>query len=410
MVWPRALALCGVVLNIAKPLERAPAPRADSTTGVLASLPAEILLGGGVLLQARINGSGPHTFALDSAGGSGFIVDARLAKTLRLALQGRALSSGVGGNSIPVAFAKGVRLELSDVVLPRETVAVIDLASLEPLSGRRLSGIIGYGLFAHYVVKIDYGARRVDLYPFDGYRYSGEGTILPLRIEKQHFYVAARVRMPGRDPIDGEFMLDTGAPMTSVAFNRPAVERFRLLESLKGRIVDRSFAGLGGETAEILGRASELDLGDLRIPNLTVTFSQDTAGTLASKDFDGVIGGELLRRFTVIFDSPHRRLILEKNGHFGDPFEHNMSGIALRAEGSHRRTSLRIHRIVAGSPAAEAGLREGDRLEAIDGRPAAGFTLDQLYEMFKREGREYVLDVRRGSVTLRTRVRLRRLI
>ena len=126
--------------------------------------------------------------------------------------------------------------------------------------------------------------------------------------------MAARVRMPGRDPIDGEFMLDTGAPMTAIAFNRPAVERYRLLESLQARIVDRSLAGLGGETTEILGRASELDLGDLRIPNLTVTFSQDTAGTLASKDFDGVIGGELLRRFTVIFDSPHRRLIWRRTG------------------------------------------------------------------------------------------------
>ncbi|HEY3170808.1 MAG TPA: aspartyl protease family protein [Thermoanaerobaculia bacterium] len=377
--------------------------------GIVASVPAETLLGGGILLQARVNGSGPHTFALDSAGGSGFIVDARLAKTLGLALQGEALSSGAGGNQVPVSFAKNVVLDLSGVLVRPRTVAVIDLASLEPLSGRTIAGIVGYGLFARYVVKIDYAAHQVDLYSFDAYQYSGEGTSVPLRTERDHFYVAARVRMPGRAPIDGKFMIDTGAPMTTIAFSTPFVERFRLLPNVKGRIVDRSFAGLGGETTQVLGRANELDFGDLRIRNATVTFAQDTAGTLASADFDGIIGGELLRRFNVIFDPPRRRLILEPNGHFNEPYEHNMSGIALRAE-VRRGGTLTIHRIIAGSPAEEAGLRAGDELEAIDGRPAAGFTLDALYEMFKKEGREYVFRVRRGPVTLRARIRLRRLV
>jgi len=197
-VSPCALALLGVALDIASSSEivRWTVPR--SNPGAVASLPAEILLGGGILLQARVNGSGPYTFALDSAGGSGFIVDARLAKTLGLALQGEALSSGAGGNRIPVSFAKNVALELSGVVVRPRTVAVIDLASLEPLSGRAVAGIVGYGLFARYVVKIDSAGHRVDLYRFDGYRYSGEGTSVPLLIEKEHFYVAARLRLPGR--------------------------------------------------------------------------------------------------------------------------------------------------------------------------------------------------------------------
>lgn len=408
-VWLCALALFGAVLGAAEPQESVHGPLTASSGGFVASLPAEILLGGGILLQVRVNGSGPHTFALDSAGGSGFIVDARLAKTLGLHLEGGSLSSGAGGNRIPVSFAKNVVLDLSGVAVRSRTVAVIDLASLEPLSGRRVSGIVGYGLFARYVVKIDYAAHQVDLYRVDTYQYSGEGTSLPLRNEREHFYVAARMRISGRVPIDGNFMVDTGAAMTTIALSRPFVERFRLLPNVKGRIVDRSFAGLGGETTQVLGRVSELEFGDLRIRNATVTFAQDTAGALASADFDGIIGGELLRRFTVIFDPQRRRLLLEPNRHFNEPYEHNMSGIGLRAEG-RGGASLTIHRIIAGSPAQEAGLRAGDELESIDGRPASGFTLDALYEMFKKEGREYVFRVRRGSVTLRARIRLRRLV
>jgi hypothetical protein len=398
-VFRWALAIFGVVLGAAKPPDSA---------GAVASLPAEILLGGGILLQARVNGSGPYTFALDSAGGSGFIVDARLARTLGLAVEGKALSSGAGGSRIPVSFAKNVALDLSGVVVRPRTAAVIDLASLEPLSGRAVAGIVGYGLFARYVVKIDYAAHQVDLYPLDAYRYSGNGTSVPLSTEREHFSVAARVRFPGRAPIDGRFMVDTGAPMTTVAFSRPFVERFGLLPSGKERIVDRSFAGLGGETIQVLGRVSELDLGGLRIRNATVTFSEDANGTLASSEIDGIIGGELLRRFTVIFDPPRGRLILEPNIHFREPYEHNMTGIAVRAEG--RRGRLTIHSVIAGSPAEEAGLKAGDELEAIDGRSAAAFSLDALYEMFKKEGREYVFRVRRGPATIQARIRLRRLV
>jgi PDZ domain/Aspartyl protease len=408
-VFRCALAIFGIALGAAKPWESVEGiRRGPGAGGAVASIPAEILLGGGIVLQARLNGSGPYTFALDSAGGSGFIVDARLAKNLGIALEGKALSSGAGGKRIPVSFAKDVALDLSGVVLRSPTAAVIDLAELEPLSGRAIAGIVGYGLFARYVVKIEYAAPRVDLYPLDAYRYSGNGTIVPLSTEREHFSVAARVRFPGRAPIDGRFMVDTGAPMTTVAFSRPFVERFAVLPSGKGRIVDRSFAGLGGETIQVLGRLSELDLGVLRIPDPTVTFAQDTAGTLASSEIDGIIGGELLRRFTVIFDPPRGRLILEPNAHFREPYEHNMSGIAIRAEG--RRGERTIHSVIAGSPAEEAGLKAGDELEAIDGRPAAGFSLDALYEMFKREGREYVLRVRRGPATMPVRIRMRRLV
>jgi len=33
----------------------------------------------------------------------------------------------------------------------------------------------------------------------------------------------------------------------------------------------------------------------------------------------GTIGAQTLRQFKVIFDYPHREMILEPNDHFGDP-------------------------------------------------------------------------------------------
>ena len=211
-----------------------------------------------------------------------------------------------------------------------------------------------------------------------------------------------------RDAFDGKFLVDTGAPVLTLIINRPSVERLGLLASLKRRVLDRSLPGLGGETKQLLSRAAAIELNGLTIREPTISFSQDADGALASEYFDGIIGGELLRRFKVIFDSTRRQLILEPNAHFNESYEHNMSGIGLRAEGENFRT-YKINRIIEDSPAAEAGLREGDIIKTIDGRPASTFSMDELYLMFKQEGREYELGVTRGAQKFQVRLRLRRL-
>jgi hypothetical protein len=283
------------------------------------------------------------------------------------------------------------------------------LDPLEPFSGLALDGIIGYGLFSCYIVEIDYAALRVNLYSPQSYYYSGSGTRLPLTSERAHFFVSVKVVMTGRPPVAAKLMIDTGAPTTTITLNTPFVEGHDLQTVAASRILDRSLPGLGGETKQLLSRASEFQLGDLLIRNPTIALAQDAAGSLANSDFDGIIGGELLRRFKVIFDTAHNQLILEPNAHFAEPYEHNMSGIGLRAEGKDFKT-IKIYRIIADSPAAQAGLVEGDEIMSIDGKPAFDFTLDKLYQMFKQEGQEYLFSILRNQKRLQFKIKLRRLV
>ncbi|MDQ3820842.1 MAG: aspartyl protease family protein, partial [Acidobacteriota bacterium] len=305
---------------------------ASAQSKPVASLRGETLLGGGLLLQARVNDSGPLWFILDSGGGPGFVVDARRARTYGLELHGRLTSTGAGENSFTITFANNTRIALAGVEFPAQTVRVFSLNSLEPFAGRSLDGLIGFGLFTRYVVEIDYDSGRINLYDPRTYRYDGPGTILPLAIEGDHFYLKAKVQMPGREAVEGKFMIDTGAVMTAIALNRPFVEKNNLLPAGE-KILDRGALGLGGESRHILSRAAMLQLGGMTIKEPTVTLSQDAGGALASTNFDGIIGDELLRRFKVIFDASRRELILEANEHFREPYEHNMSGLSLRAEG-----------------------------------------------------------------------------
>jgi C-terminal processing protease CtpA/Prc len=69
-----------------------------------------------------------------------------------------------------------------------------------------------------------------------------------------------------------------------------------------------------------------------------------------------------------------------------------------------------VYQVIADSPAAEAGVRVGDVLTAIDGVPAARFTLDEINQMLKVPGREYKLSFKRGAGTLSMKIKMRRLI
>jgi C-terminal processing protease CtpA/Prc len=140
-----------------------------------------------------------------------------------------------------------------------------------------------------------------------------------------------------------------------------------------------------------------------------IYFAQDRKGAFASNEFSGVIGGELLGRFKVIFDYAHKRLYLEPNSRLADVFEYDMSGIRMEAEGEDLKT-FRVKRVAEKSPAFEAGVRQGDVILAVDGKPASELSLSQINQMFKQEGKEYVLEIISGEKTKQIRFNLRRLI
>jgi C-terminal processing protease CtpA/Prc len=87
-----------------------------------------------------------------------------------------------------------------------------------------------------------------------------------------------------------------------------------------------------------------------------------------------------------------------------------MSGISLTPEENSGSKVFRIREVVANTPASEAGLQAGDLITAIDDQPAANFTEGHIERMFRQEGRDVALTIRRGEKLLRVRLKLRRLI
>jgi len=67
-------------------------------------------------------------------------------------------------------------------------------------------------------------------------------------------------------------------------------------------------------------------------------------------------------------------------------------------------------RVRPDSAAAKAGLQQQDVIIAVDGQSATTLTVSKLRKMFRVEGREYLLRVKRGEEMLEIKIKLKRLI
>lgn len=357
-----------------------------------------------ILLRARVNNSAPLWFLLDTGAG-GSLIDSRHARRLGLKYLDKANIHGMGG-SVEGSYFGGATLGLPGVrVFDRKFVGM-PLAPLFARFGRRVDGIIGYDFLKLFVVEVDYAAKTISLYDPASYEYRGAGEPVPFTLRGGHPYARVRLVFEGQTAVEGDFEIDTGSD-GSLGVNRPFAEKHKLLELLPGASAAKTGAGAGGETSYVESRVKELGLGRFTFERPVVTFSRDAEGEGTNAGSDGQLGGEIFRRFKVIFDYSRGRMILEPNASFSEPFAADTSGLDIVAGGRSLRT-FTVNAVEPGSPAAEAGLREEDVIVAVDGRPAARFDLDQLTRLLMQEGREYELTIRRGRETLKLRLKLKR--
>jgi membrane-associated protease RseP (regulator of RpoE activity) len=200
--------------------------------------------------------------------------------------------------------------------------------------------------------------------------------------------------------------IDTGGDGTLVIYPR-FVKRNRLSRSLTGGLKSEG-RGAGGEQQRITRRIKGAKLGSFIIEQPVASFAQDEDG-VAGDGFDGILGGEILRRFKVVFDYSRRRMMLEPNSSFYEPYEVGMSGIGFEYDKSNCNL-YRIESIEPNSPASEAGLQPGDIVTAIDARPLEDVSSNEFEQIFKQHGKQLTLTIKRGEELIQKRITLRRSI
>jgi len=336
---------------------------------------------GHVLLRGRVGKRDSATFVLDS-GASSCAIDEGAARRMGLKVKAGGESHGAGG-TVATGHIMGATLALPGLTVSDKGMTTLPLAGLSAASGVAIDGIIGRPLFESCVVRLDYEHGRMDVFDARHWKYSGGAEVLPLTFEEGVPYTTAQVTLPGRAPVTGRSHLDIGAS-TALILTPEFLAREHVTPSA-GSTIEIVTGGIGGPRPADLGRIPRLSLGQVAFDSVVTVFRRPGPGSISAEGTQGNIGSGILSRFTVTFDYMHRIVILEPNGRFGDPFEHDKSGLGLRTRGASYDTVEVVWRL-ANSPASEAGVEVGDLVESVDGTPVNTIGLEAIRARLRRAG------------------------
>ena len=191
--------------------------------------------------------------------------------------------------------------------------------------------------------------------------------------------------------LDGNFLMDTGMP-DELSLNSATANRLKAEGHLaNARRMKFEVGGIGGSRTDNYLTTKQITIGGKSINNIRITYSENEKGSLADSRYDGLVGNALFARFDVIFDFVNWVIYLRPNKNFDKP-QPNFYSMALTPNGDH----WRVNALLEGGNAERAGLRQGDRIEAINGIKASDSDKSALSPLPDR----LTLTVERGGETI----------
>lgn len=320
----------------------------------------------------------------------------------------------------------------------QELYIVLDESlNLSSVLGLPVHGIIGYDLFRDFVVEINYGAQYIKFHDPKWYaeKESKKNHVIPLSIRNRKAYVNGTVVLNDFKEVPVRMLLDTGSSDAIWLFENETIDiPTKNYDDFLGR-------GLGGDIFGKRTKIRSIKIADFVIKDAKTAFPDKSSFRLIQNlgNRNGSLGGEVLKRFNIVFNYSNNSISLRKNGNFKVPFHYNLSGIDLQHNGvryvtesidgarkeekenvsksygnvqilmeNQTRLSLVPEIIVSGirmgSPAENAGLKEGDVILAVNGKSVHTFKLQHILQLLndKKGKRVRVLIERANSDKLFT--------
>jgi hypothetical protein len=359
------------------------------------------LVGNRVHLPVSVNGNAPVPFILDTGAGTSSL-DADYASTLGILGEGGGKAMGAAG-SVQIKVAKDVALRIGEIDHRANRAPLLPLGPVSLRAGRPVSGVLGHDLLARFITEFDYAAPTVTFHDPATFQPPNGAVAVPFEFEHGLAIIRVPITFDDGRTLQAKLMVDSGAAAPLV-LKKHFIEKNRIDTS---RGISASIGlGVGGATKERIGRVARLDVAGVAFANPVTMFSESTAGALADRSSDGILGAEILRRFRFITDYPHKRLWFVPTDAVKGPFHFDGSGVQLTARDA-TFTAVDVFHVLPDSAGAEAGVKAGDELRAIDGRAVTASQLQEIRELLKEPGKTYRFTISRGGeekeITLTTR-------
>jgi hypothetical protein len=193
---------------------------------------------------------------------------------------------------------------------------MIDNFHIRPQTGiskktrQQIDGVIGNDLLHRYTVKIDYADRRLSLFDKEDFIALPESDDVAIEVNALVSSVPLTLTFPGGQQVEGEFMIDTGAPI-NVLINSPFVEKHGL-SSLVDKKKERKFRTLADTQTATAVLAKTVRIANFQCEGMELFVSTSDKGLFAVTKYAGIVGNKFFQNFNVIFDYKRKRLNLEK--------------------------------------------------------------------------------------------------
>ncbi|MEM7548372.1 MAG: aspartyl protease family protein [Bacteroidota bacterium] len=364
-----------------------------------------------IVVPVVLNNAIPLRFIVDTGVNTAILTDKLFSDILSIEYGKKISLLGADGKREVNAYvARNVSLRLPGVTGKSQSVLVLeeDYLNLGSTIGTEIHGIIGYELFRRFVVELNYNTKTMVLKEPHAFNPKKKYTEVDISLEDTKPYITSDVTLQNGETIAAKFMFDTGASH-AILLNMGADERIDLPETHLPRLLGK---GLGGDIDGCLGRVEKVKLKHFEIENPIISFANEESyhNLFKSTSRQGSIGGGLISRFNVVIDYFRGKLYLKKNRKFNDPFDYNMSGIEITAEGKKYNEYI-VHSVADNSPGYEAGVKKGDRIISINSYPATNYSLGAMNTLLmKKENKNIKLVIKREEEQIKTTFRLEKIL
>jgi predicted aspartyl protease len=274
-----------------------------------------------------------------------------------------------------------------------------DYLELRNYLGAEVHGILGYELFSRFVVLINYQEKFIELMDPEKFKPNGKYRQVPITIEDTKPFVQTNITINKKKSV--KLLIDTGASH-SLILDPESDEDIKVPEKHISTIIGRA---LGGEIKGKIGRIQSLELGKYSLPDVLANYPDRNSymDTLKASSVirNGAIGGDILSRFTVVFNYSREMMYLKKNISFKKEFQHNLSGLTIKAKGARLKV-FEVVEVRKGSVSERAEIVTGDILNLINNIPVSSYDLNEIIGILNsKPGKKISLVLERNGVKMK---------
>ncbi|SCY26053.1 hypothetical protein SAMN02927916_1647 [Flavobacterium anhuiense] len=306
--------------------------------------------------------------------------------------------------------------------------------------GIPVNGIIGHKFFRNNYVEVNYQKRKIIVHAKNNKfeeKLNKKFRMVPITVEKSKPYIMTTATV-NNEEIPAKLLIDIGNS-----------DAFWVFENDKIKLPNKNFPDFLGKgfSGDIEGHRAKIDKFsidefDFKKPIVSFPDSASIRNVKMVPGRIGSVGGEVLKRFTLVLDYKGKKLYLKKNSKFGEPFTYNKSGITVQHNGlqwvqetvhletvrvassmdelqekeknsnnfKYKFALKPVYEIVnvrKNSAAEKCGLLKGDIIISINKTQPYKYTLQQINNLLKSEDDIWInIEVERNSVVLKFRFRL----